>query len=298
MDAEGLAEALGGKRVGTGWSACCPAHDDRRPSLSIRDRGDKVLVYCHAGCPQHTVIAALREQGLWSDRKRVNLRRAPTRAEQRPQHDQSQAERTAVALSIWRSTVPAVGTLAQVYLAARGLTLPVPPSIRFHPRLKYPSGRVKPCMVALVTKGDQETPVAIHRTFLAPDGTGKARVDNPRLMLGPCGGGAVRLGQPGQVLMVGEGIETCLAAMQATGNPAWAALSTSGLRGLHLPERVRDVIVLADGDDRGEEAARECAFRFVTQGRRVRVARPGVGQDFNDLLVGNEGGSGASDDVR
>jgi len=30
--------------------------------------------------------------------------------------------------------------------------------------------------------------------------------------------------------MVGEGIETCLAAMQATGNPAWAALSTSGLR--------------------------------------------------------------------
>ena len=57
--------------------------------------------------------------------------------------------------------------------------------------------------------------------------------------------------------MVGEGIETCLAAMQATGHPAWAALSTSGLRALDLPDDVRDVIVLADGDDPGEAAARD-----------------------------------------
>ena len=56
--------------------------------------------------------------------------------------------------------------------------------------------------------------------------------------------------------MVGEGIETCLAAMQATGHPTWAALSTSGLRSLDLPKDVRDVIVLADGDDAGEAAAR------------------------------------------
>ena len=76
------------------------------------------------------------------------------------------------------------------------------------------------------------------------------------MMLGPCRGGAVRLAQPGDVLMVGEGIETCLAAMQATGHPAWAALSTSGLRALDLPGDVRDVIVLADGDEPGEAAAR------------------------------------------
>ncbi len=33
------------------------------------------------------------------------------------------------------------------------------------------------------------------------------------MMLGPCRGGAVRLGDPTDVLMIGEGIETCLAAM-------------------------------------------------------------------------------------
>ena len=105
-------------------------------------------------------------------------------------------------------------------------------------------------------------------------------------MLGPCRGGAVRLTTPTDLLMVGEGIETCLAAMQVTGNPAWAALSTSGLRALDLPEAVREVIVLADGDDPGDAAARDCALRWQRVGRRVRIARPPRGQDFNDMLTG------------
>jgi DNA primase len=86
--------------------------------------------------------------------------------------------------------------------------------------------------------------------------------------------------------MVGEGIETCLAAMHATGHAAWAALSTSGLRALDLPRDVRDVIVLADGDEPGEAAARNCAWRWKREGRRVRIARPPKGMDFNDLLKG------------
>jgi putative DNA primase/helicase len=59
------------------------------------------------------------------------------------------------------------------------------------------------------------------------------------MMLGPCHGGVVRLASPGDVLMVGEGIETGLAAMQAAGQPAWAALPTPGLRTLDLPDTVR-----------------------------------------------------------
>ena len=141
-------------------------------------------------------------------------------------------------------------------------------------------------MVALVTRGSDGTPLAIHRTFLARDGGGKAPVDPQKMMLGPCRGGAVRLGDPTDLLMVGEGIETCLAAMQATGNPTWAALSTSGMRSLDLPKEVRNVIVLADGDDAGEAAARDCAWRWKREGRRVRIARPPRGTDFNDILMG------------
>ena len=105
------------------------------------------------------------------------------------------------------------------------------------------------------------------------------------MMLGPCRGGAVRLGPIDQRLLVGEGIESCLAAMQATGRSAWAALSTSGLRALDLPVEVDEVTVLADGDDPGEAAAHEAALRWKRQGRVVRIARPPRGLDFNDLLL-------------
>ena len=74
--------------------------------------------------------------------------------------------------------------------------------------------------------------------------------------------------------------------MRATGHPAWAALSTCGLHTLDLPGDVRDVILLADGDNPGEAAARDCAWRWKREGRRVRIARPPKGMDFNDLLVG------------
>ena len=128
--------------------------------------------------------------------------------------------------------------------------------------------------------------MGIHRTFLASDGASKAQLGPAKMMLGPCRGGVVRLSEPSDLLMVGEGIETSLAAMQATGKPAWAALSTSGLRALDLPVAVRKVIVLADGDDAGEAAARDCASRWVSQGRHVRIARPPRGMDFNDMLLG------------
>jgi hypothetical protein len=140
-------------------------------------------------------------------------------------------------------------------------------------------------MVALVTRGADGAPLALHRTFLARDGGSKAPVEPQKMMLGPCRGGAVHLAEPGDVLMVGEGIETCLAAMKATGHPVWAALSTSGLRSLDLPADVRDVIVLADADEAGEAAAQECGWRWKREGRRVRIARPPRGMDFNDLLV-------------
>ena len=120
------------------------------------------------------------------------------------------------------------------------------------------------------------------------------------MMLGPCRGGAVRLAAPGDVLMVGEGIETCLAAMQATGHPAWAALSTSGLRALDLPEDVRDVIVLADGDDAGEAAARDCAMAMEAGGapraHRPPTARNGFQRHAGGSRAPHRGGRAMNGD--
>jgi putative DNA primase/helicase len=289
MTAEIIARALGGHRAGAGWTARCPAHDDRTPSLSLTDTKDgKLLVRCHAGCDQKDVIAALRGRGLWGEgRSRAGTwtqRRKPVEREA----DSDDAKRTERALAIWQSARPSPETPVAIYLGSRGLHMPLSDALRFHPAMKHPAGGFWPAMVALVTKGLDGAPVAVHRTFLARDGGGKAPVDPQKMMLGPCRGGAVRLADPGEVLMVGEGIETCLAAMQASGHPAWAALSTSGLRALDLPKDVRDVIVLADGDEAGEAAARDCALRWKREGRRVRIARPPQGMDFNDMLSRQE----------
>jgi len=287
MSAESIVAALSGRKAGGGWMARCPAHDDRKPSLSIR-RGDggKVLVRCHAGCDQRQVIAALRRRGLWDhgDHRRFTGSTSWTAASQRS--DRDNAKRTEIALAIWQAATTADHTLVETYLLSRGLKLPSLRRLRFHPGLKHPTGGIWPAMVALVTHGIDDSPIAVHRTFLAREGTGKAPVDPQKMMLGLCRGGAVRLGTPGNVLMVGEGIESCLAAVLATGNSAWAALSVSGLRALDLPQTVRQVIVLADGDAPGEAAAQDCAWRWKREGRCVRIARPPQGTDFNDLLLG------------
>jgi putative DNA primase/helicase len=286
MKTETIAKTLGGRKGGGGWMACCPAHEDHEPSLSITDaKGGKVLVRCHAGCDQRQVIAALRSRGLWETKGR-HEGRSPRNNGRRPaEPDPDALKRTEVALGLWQASQPAEGTPAETYLRSRGLHVSPPPAIRFHAGLKHPSGSVWPAMVAIVTRGVNGAPIAIHRTFLARNGSGKAPVDPAKMMLGPCRGAVVRLAEPGEVLMVGEGIETCLAAMQATGQPAWAALSTSGLRTLDLPDAVRNVIVLADGDEPGEAAAQDCAWGWKRKGRRVRIARPPRGADFNDLLV-------------
>jgi putative DNA primase/helicase len=288
MTAEPIAKALGGRKAGSGWIARCPAHDDRNPSLSLSTGTDgKVLLRCHAGCDQAQVIDALRARGLWEHRERHSSRRRTFKNQQQRDTlpDRSVTDRTKYALRIWRAAVPASETLAESYLQSRGLHLPSASALRFHSGLKHPTGGTWPALVALISRGADDVPLAIHRTFLARDGSGKAPVDPQKMMLGPCRGGAVRLAAHSDLLMVGEGIETCLAAMQATGKPAWAALSTSGLRALDLPDDVRDVIVLADGDDPGEAAASECALRWQREGRRVRIARPPRGQDFNDMLT-------------
>lgn len=66
MEAEKIAIALKARKSGSGWTACCPAHDDRNPSLSINDDGNgKPLLYCQSGCSQDEVISALKALDLW-----------------------------------------------------------------------------------------------------------------------------------------------------------------------------------------------------------------------------------------
>ena len=57
---------------GSSWMACCPAHEDREPSLHLSDSDDgTLLVHCLAGCEQRAVIDALKARVLWPERKQT-----------------------------------------------------------------------------------------------------------------------------------------------------------------------------------------------------------------------------------
>ena len=41
------------------WIARCPAHDDRSPSLAIKEVDDRLLLHCFAGCETYEIVSAL-----------------------------------------------------------------------------------------------------------------------------------------------------------------------------------------------------------------------------------------------
>ncbi|MCP5361461.1 MAG: toprim domain-containing protein [Hyphomicrobiales bacterium] len=129
---------------------------------------------------------------------------------------------------------------------------------------------------------------SIHRTYLRRDGTGKASVEPNKMMLGSCGGGAVRFGLfRGDTLWITEGVETGLSVSLITSQPTWATLSTSGMKTVVLPplDRLPHLRIAADYDDAGIAAAEALAARELAIGRDVRIAfPPKPGQDFNDVL--------------
>ena len=64
-----LARLSGVRESGGSYTACCPSHDDKTPSLSVKAGEDgRVLVYCHAGCDTGSVVESvgLRMADLFS----------------------------------------------------------------------------------------------------------------------------------------------------------------------------------------------------------------------------------------
>lgn len=186
--------------------------------------------------------------------------------------------------------VPLPGTLAATYLASRGLSTPATADLRFHPSATYhDTATGYPALIAVVRDAAGRQ-LGIHRTFLRPDGSAKAEVQKPRMMLGPVSGGAVQLAplDSSPVLGLAEGIETGLSVLAAyPALPVWAALSAGNLEKFEPPAQVRRIVLLADHDCSGAgiKAANRAAQRHVSAGRRVWIARPPqLGDDFNDLL--------------
>ena len=123
------------------------------------------------------------------------------------------------------------------------------------------------------------------RTFLKPDGAAMASIAEPRRGLGRIGGHGVRFGDPEEVMLAGEGIETVLSLKMALPDmPMTAALSAGNLGRLILPKNLRRLYVAADRDRAGRWACAKLADQARSAGiEPIRLtARL---NDFNDDLL-------------
>lgn len=201
-------------------------------------------------------------------------------------------ERTASARKLFAMGLPITGTDAEIYLRGRGIAnLSGTDALRFHPgcyyRDEHGNTHSLPAVIAAVTDGNGRI-MGVHRTWLAPGGTGKASVASPRRAMGVLLGHGVRFGfttgSTADVIAAGEGIETMLSLRTAIPTmPMIAGLSASHLGAILLPAGLRRLYIAGDSDGAGRAGTERLGRRALEAGIEVQSLRPMLG-DFNDDL--------------
>lgn len=271
------------ERYGAAPCPVCQPDDRKGQNALTLANGDcgRLLLHCKkSGCDFRDILAAagIAPGGYTTPDPAQTARRAAARRAE-------VEKRAAQARRLWRETKPIGGTLAEIYLRGRGITCDLAETLRFHSACWHgATAREYPAMVAQVDGGDA---FAVHRTYLRADGTGKAEVDPPKAMLGAVAGGAVNLTDAPGTLAVAEGIETALSlsdGLLRAPATVWAALSTSGIRGLRLPSEPGRLTIAPDGDAAGRAAAQSLAERAHALGWQVSLLPAPDGRDWNDIL--------------
>jgi phage/plasmid primase-like uncharacterized protein len=277
---DALAAQLSLHRAGREWRGACPLCGYRHAFVLNTGRNGAPVAWCASCQDRDGIRALLRDCGAIPSAANMSAE-----TQRREEQRQKSKER---ALALWRGSGPAAGTIAARYFAARGLSgLAHLPALRFRADCWHEETRGKyPALMALVTDVNDQ-PIAIHRTYVRRDGSGKADIEPNRKSLGPIWGGAIRLDPLAPGLVIGEGIETSASAGRLLGLPAWAAVSAGNLaRGVVLPPGVGLVVIAADPDPAGRDAAHAAWFRWRAEGRQVQIATPDHDNcDFNDLLL-------------
>jgi putative DNA primase/helicase len=309
MDLRSIAIALGGVVSGRQVLAPGPGHSPEDRSLAIRpspDAPDGMLIHSHSGDDWRQCREYVRSRlglpawqpGDGNERQRtiqsshvdkwdLGVIDAEAEDRYRSEDDLLRIERVR---KIW-DEADARGRAGDEYLRTRALELPddLPGEvIRFHrsvPWRNENTGQTEyiACLIAAFRSIDDDQITAIHRI----------RVDRPALwpkterrMLGIVRRAAVQLGASTDgKLAIGEGVETCLAAMQFGIGPAWALGSVGAISFFPVLDGVSQLTILAEAGDASRRAVQICGRRWRRASRRVLVSRSQVGSDHNDALM-------------
>lgn len=328
--------APGGNWTGDYYMPRNPRRDDRRPgSFWIRVKGQAIGAWRDEAIDLQgdlidlvTYLAGLQDRKAtrdwclswlgWAqgvDRKKLEVNRRQVVMKQH-QENRAEAETAAKkadrAFGIWLQCRPLeMGDLVHRYLASRGIDLsklPKPPgAIRFHPSLEHhdDDGVITewPSMVAAMCNSEGRT-VAIHRTYLKLDGSGKAPVDKPKKIWPSFKGAVIRLSKGAKNLSpeeaarkgasgplgLSEGIENGLSVAIADRDlRVWAAGSLANMANIPKLPCISRLIAIADNDTHDSQAGKgfdRVVAQLRTRQFQIAVARSWTGKDANDLLKG------------
>jgi Toprim domain len=283
-----------GRRSGHYWIAG-DVRGERGKSLYIKLSGERAGRWTDAATVQHGDLLDL----IRLNKELRDCREAIAEARKFPGepggfHDPAHGQSHPAAFQdgsrsarmLYALSQPVPGTLAEIYLRGRGITAHLGwPSLRFHPACYHhprDDGERQswPALLGAVTDAKGSI-TGLQRTYLAPDGGGKAPFDEPRRAMGLLLGNAVRFGEPEVVMAAGEGIETVLSLLSLfPALPMAAALSAAHLSAFLFPAALRRLYLLRDNDAAGLFVERRLAARCREVGIACLVLRPAA-KDLN-----------------
>jgi hypothetical protein len=277
MNARTIVKSMHGMWVGTYGLVRCPCHNDRKPSLKIRDdktKRDGIDLICFAGCDWKDVKVALQRQGLIDAACHGGPKNATTavlaKTGQREispvvvKIGQQVDDHVDLAIKLWQQSIPLPDTLGWKYFTERrglhiGVLGPLDHALRFHPG--------KRAVIGLMTDPITNNPTGVHRTFLNNDATKRERK-----MLGHRG--VIRLSADENVttaLGICEGIEDGLAILISGWAPIWAATCAEEIKKFPVLPGIEALTIFADCDVVGTAAAQSCAERWRDSGCKIAI---------------------------
>ena len=232
-----LAQLSGVRKSGSGWTARCPAHEDRNPSLSLRlaDSG-RLLLHCFAGCSFDEIRPFLGLAGVKEAPRRERLY-PPSGSSPAP--DPLTAQRKA--LRIWTASRPADPD--HPYLLRK----------RIHP---HHARQIRDSLLIPLqdARGD-----FWNLQFIHPDGQKRF------LKGGRTRGLFTVLSDPGKKgrIYIGEGFATMATVHELTARDSVVAFSAGNLPAVastvrkHFPKA--EIVLVADADEAGERCSEQAA---------------------------------------
>lgn len=179
----------------------------------------------------------------------------------------------------WKYSQSFKNTLAEKYLNSRGIFLQAwenEPNIKFHPKIYNKEiEKTVPCVLFKVSNSPNGELRAIHRIWIALDGSRKAKLSNPKMALGSIEGGAIWFGDPCEKLYIAEGPEEALnIKYNFQRNFVCSTVYATNFHNLIIPSYVTEVVLCPDDcdDGAGKESAIKAIKAYTKQNKKIKMA--------------------------